>query len=154
MWFFWRSECKLIENIFGIRKIFVSWRAKHEATYIVNTKTYEKNVDWVRARQRTSIVESHILLDCSHQVTAKCSTMPAKSTWNTHQFTLHLISFIPFLEKNWYFRPLPPKTMLIIKGNIIKEAQKKVLPKILTRFIVNQHCSVGERGMIGFDLGN
>ena len=29
-----------------------------------------------------------------------------------------------------------------------------MLPKILTRLIVNQHCSVGERGMIGFDLGN
>ena len=51
--FFWFSECKLIENIFGVRKIFVSWRAKHEATYIVNTKTYDTNVD------------SHVLLDCS-----------------------------------------------------------------------------------------
>ena len=72
--FFWRSECKLIENIFGIPKIYVSWCAKHEATYIVNTKTYETNVDWVRATQRASIVESHILLDCSQQVTAKLST--------------------------------------------------------------------------------
>ena len=59
---FWLSECKLVENIFGVRKIFVSWRAKHEATYIVNTKTYDTNVD------------SHVLLDCSQQVTAKCST--------------------------------------------------------------------------------
>ena len=32
--------------------------------------------------------------------------------------------------------------------------QKKVLPKILTRLIVNQHFSVGERGMIDFDLAN
>ena len=29
-----------------------------------------------------------------------------------------------------------------------------MLPKTLTRLIVNQHCSVGERGMIDFDLGN
>ena len=72
--FFLRSECKLIENIFGIRKIFVSWHAKHEATYIVHTKTYYTNVDWVRTTQRASIVESHVLLDCSQQVTAKCST--------------------------------------------------------------------------------
>ena len=36
--FFWRSECKLIKNISDIRKIFVSWRAKHEAIYIVNMK--------------------------------------------------------------------------------------------------------------------
>ena len=35
--FFWRSECKLIKNIFDIRKIFVS--AKYdEAVYIVNMK--------------------------------------------------------------------------------------------------------------------
>ena len=27
-----------------------------------------------------------------------------------------------------------------------------MLPKILTRMIVNQHYSVGERGMIDFDL--
>ena len=44
--FFWRSECKLIEKFFGILKIFVIWHAKHEASYIVNMKTYETNVDW------------------------------------------------------------------------------------------------------------
>ena len=36
--FFWRSVCKLIKNIFDIRKIFASWRDKHEAIYIVNIK--------------------------------------------------------------------------------------------------------------------
>ena len=36
--FFQRSECKLKKNEFGIRKIFASWRAKHEAWYMVNMK--------------------------------------------------------------------------------------------------------------------
>ena len=36
--FFWRSECKLLKNIFDKCKILVSWRAKHEAIYIVNIK--------------------------------------------------------------------------------------------------------------------
>ena len=36
---FWRSEYKLIKNIFDIRNIFISWCAKHEATYIL---TYSK----------------------------------------------------------------------------------------------------------------
>ena len=35
---FLRSECKLIKNIFDICKIFVSWRAKHEAIHIVSIK--------------------------------------------------------------------------------------------------------------------
>ena len=70
--FFWRFDCRLIEKYFGIGKIFVSWRAKHKVTYIVNTKTYDTNVDWVRVTQRASIVESNVLLDCSQQVTAKC----------------------------------------------------------------------------------
>ena len=36
--FFWRSEFKLIKNIFDLRKIFVSWRSKHESINIVNMK--------------------------------------------------------------------------------------------------------------------
>ena len=79
--------------------------------------------------------------------------MSAKSTWNTQQFTLNLISFIPFVKK-LLLPPPSPKTMLMILRNIIKEAQKKVLPTILTRLIVNQYCSVGERGTIDFDLAN
>ena len=79
--------------------------------------------------------------------------MSAKSTWNTQQFTLNLISFIPFVKK-LLLPPPSPKTMLMILRNIIKEAQKKVLPTYLTRLIVNQHCSVGERGIIDFDLAN
>ena len=34
--------------------------------------------------------------DCNRQR----SLMPAKSTWNTQQFTLHLISFIPFMKNH------------------------------------------------------
>ena len=36
-------------------------------------------------------------------------TMPAKSTWNTHQFTLHLISFIPFMNKKLVLPPPSPQ---------------------------------------------
>ena len=32
------------KNIFDIRKIFVSWRAKHEAIYIVNIKNNKAKI--------------------------------------------------------------------------------------------------------------
>ena len=74
--------------------------------------------------------------------------MPAKSTLSTQQFSLHSISFIPFPKK---LLLRPPPTVDSLK-KIVKEAQKKVLPKILTRFIVKHHCSKKERGMIDSTL--
>ena len=102
-----RNECKLIENIFGIRKIFVGWRAKHEATYIVNTKTHDTNVDRVMAMQSVSIVESHDLLDC----TAKCSTRVRSILVFLAKYYKQTILAPPYLHLRPLSRamaPLPP----------------------------------------------
>ena len=42
--FFWRSEFKLIKNIFDLRKIFVSWPSKHESIYKVNLKRIKQSL--------------------------------------------------------------------------------------------------------------
>ena len=44
----------------------------------------------------------------SNKLQNEIQTMPAKSTWNTHQFMLHLISFIPFMKKNLVLPPPSP----------------------------------------------
>ena len=124
---FWRSECKLIENIFGILKIFVSWHAKHEATYIVNTKTYETNVYWVRATQRASIVEPHVLLNCSQQVTAKCTInfdVPSQIL-QANNFGAPLSQFPPVF-RGVHGPPGPPAppaitSLLTVGGNIVND---------------------------------
>ena len=118
--FFCCSECKLIENFFGIRKIFVSWRAKHEATYIVNTKTYDTNVDLVMAMQRASIVESHILLDCSQQVTANCSTLVQSILMFLAKYYKQTILAPPYLLLRPYSGGQPPATTPLLASKVTK----------------------------------
>ena len=94
-------------TIFGIGKIFVSWRARNEATYIVNTKTYDTNVD------------SHVLLDCSQQVTAKCFTsvrsilmILAKYITNKQFWHPLILVYAPIQGGN----PAPPATSPLEPG--------------------------------------
>ena len=89
-------------------------RKKTIPPYLLIGNTY----DVENGRNGTSIIKN-LYEDIgfggiSNKLQNEIQTMPAKSTWNTHKFTLHLISFIPFMKKNWYFSPLPPKTMLMI----------------------------------------